>query len=52
MREKNQVQTSLKRNESSPCHHDSGAVDAVSCGGRQQHRGGVASHRCLPQRDW
>ena len=39
-------------NKSSPCHHHWGAVDAVSCGGRQQHRGGVASHCCLSQRDW
>ena len=39
-------------NESSPCHHHWGAVDAVSCWGPQQHPGSVASHRRLPQGDW
>ena len=38
--------------QSSSCHHHRRAVDAVACWGRQQHRGSVASHRCLPQGDW
>ena len=38
--------------QSSPCHHHRRALDAISCWGRQQHRGGVASHRGVPQRDW
>ena len=39
-------------NESSPCHRYWRAVDAVSCWGRQHHRGSVASHGGVPQGDW
>ena len=38
--------------QSSPCHLHRRAVDAISCWGHQQHRGAVASHRGLLQRDW
>ena len=38
--------------QSPPCHHHRRAVVAISCWGHQQHRGGVASHRGVPQRDW
>ena len=38
--------------QSLPFHHHRRAVEAISYRGRQQHRGGVASHRGVPQRDW
>ena len=37
--------------QSSSFHHQTRAVDAIACWGRQQHRGSVASYRGLPQGD-